>query len=167
MKKLILTLVAAALVGSFEARAQADISDMKAAVGIQRTAIESLNTITSIHGMLEIIQDGWLGFGFGFTHNFDTLLVGPDFRFNVVTFQGKHALFAEGQFGLVRTNSGTPAASAVGAAMGLLMGVDIQPVDQLHVSFAYGVQAKFGLNDTSVGITNNDFAGNFGIHWVF
>jgi hypothetical protein len=132
------------------------------AIGFQRVAAVSAFGINQLHFMMEPTPGLWLGVGMGMDSNFNTALIGGDFRFNMAVYQGS-ALFLALQAGWLRVNTDG------GFAGGAGLGFDIPVVgEKLRASVAYGIQFAAAIGtDNNFGITNNDFYGNFGLHWYF
>jgi hypothetical protein len=149
------------------------------AFGMQRyTSVTGLDLFTdnTFHGMIEFSQGYWLGFGFGMDRNFKKALLETDLRMNLVTYKNSSlfvnimAGYKRWGYSLLNVGSGNVIYSNGKNSFSgaFLMGFDFPIVEsRLRASVAYGMHFLTGLKDNNVGITNNDFAGNFGIHWYF
>lgn len=142
-------------------------SDFKIGVGIQRLAYgTSGNALNQLHLAMGITERMQLGLGFGIARNFGTAAIGGDVRYDLVK-RGQHSLFINGTANYIREGNGT--SSENGFAAGVLFGFNYGLTENLHASFAYGVQLQFGLNRPDHVATTNtgDYVGNFGLHWYF
>lgn len=143
-------------------------SSFKVGVGLQRLAFSTsgVTSINQLHLALGVSDRMQLGLGFGISKNFGTAAIGGDLRYDLVK-RGNHSLFLNGTANYIRI--GGTSGSENGFAAGILFGFNYGLTDNLHASFAYGVQLQFGLNDSNhVATTNSgDYVGNFGLHWYF
>ena len=138
-------------------------SAMLFAVGIERRAFVGPGSMTLAHGLVLLNDKMAAGFGVGFDNGIDNLIVGGDYRMGFFS-SGSTNLFAQGNLSYLKSTAG--AASNSGIAVGLLAGFGYSLSSNLKVSFAYGLELGFGgAFAKHFGITNNDFVGNFGIHW--
>ena len=149
------------------------------ALGMQRyTTVSGDHAFTdnTIHGMIGVSQGMWLGMGFGMDKNFRQALIEGDLRLNVAVYK-EAALFINIMAGYKRvgyalidlsTNTVVLNKSKNCFTGAGLFGFDFPIVGpKLRASLAYGMHFLTGFKENNVGITNNDFVGNFGIHWYF
>jgi hypothetical protein len=114
-----------------------------------------------LHGTYGIDEKNAVGFGLGAAEDFDTIGLMADFRHTLVS-RGTASLFAEGAIGFVKTNDTKPFSILAG------FGFDYGVTDNLHASFAYGLDVSFGTGVTeNFSTTQGPFHGNFGLDWKF
>lgn len=135
---------------------------MTLGVGVYRLVTVDAIAINTLHGWLEVAPRMYVGFGFGADGDFTTATISGDFRYDMVR-KGNASLFLNGQMGWFKVTKGLN-----GFAAGLLGGIGYNLTENVQASFAYGLQLYFADNfNDHVGITNNDYVGNFGLHWFF
>ena len=135
------------------------------ALGINRFVTVDGISINSLHSWLGIMPKAYIGLGFGMDANFGEAVLFGDFRYDVI-HKGSASLFLDGQAGWRKINLGGDH-HINGFAMGMLGGFDYALTQNLHASFAYGLEFLFSDLSDHIGITNNGFEGNFGLHWFF
>jgi hypothetical protein len=148
----------------------ASANNMKIAAGIERVAFVGGASLNSMHGQAELIPGGWAGATFGFNNDFDVINFAGDFRYDLFKTNAS-GIFVRGSLGFVKgvLGGGAPAADAdtSGISSAALLGFEYAMTGNLKLTMAYGFQFLFGYGDTTLGFTNNDAFGNFGVHWYF
>lgn len=161
------TLAALVLAGAAASATQAQAETPNIATGFQFVAPEGYTAGTGLgqlHAMFEIVDNLWLGLGFGFNNKFDEVLTGVDVRYHLVAkgnasfFTIMHAYF------LNRYDTATT--TQAGASIMIPgFGIDYAVTPNFHVSSSWGLNMRVG-GAFGIGITRS-LLGNMAMHWHF
>ncbi len=133
-------------------------------VGVYEFVTVDQLAINTLHAWLELSPKLYVGAGFGTDADFGSAALFADLRYDFIR-KGAAAFFGNFQAGWRRLNQ-TAGNHVNGLATGILGGFDYAMTENLHASFAYGLQIFFASDwNDHVGLTNNGWQGNFGLHW--